>query len=118
MLCPYQWNSTSSFKPRVSFVVSCCPSHNFFLIHFHCIYHLPHHRILELLPQLVSWDHLVGKNFPSLFLWGSLSLSLRCVSYMQQNSGSCLCIQPVSLCHLFGNWVHWSMIIASIYFCF
>ena len=65
----------------------------------------------------VSWDHLLRNLFSNLLLWGSvclchwgafpvcsrmykecLSLSLRCLSCMQQNAGSCLRIQSVSLC--------------------
>ena len=57
------------------------------------------YSILEWLLQLVSSDHLLGKLFFSLSLWGScLSFSLSWVSCKQQNVGSCLCSQYVSLC--------------------
>ena len=34
----------------------------------------PFSSILEWLPQLVSWDHLLGKLFSNLLLWGSVCL--------------------------------------------
>jgi hypothetical protein len=41
--------------------------------------------------------------FHPLTLRGCPSLTLRCVFCMQQNSGSCLRIQSVSLCHFIGE---------------
>ena len=54
--------------------------------------------ILEWLLQLVSWDHLLGKLFSSLLLLGSVCIFLGLVSCMQQNVGSGLHSQYVSLC--------------------
>ena len=51
---------------------------------------------------LVFLDHLLGR----LFFFHSdivMSLLLRCVSCMQQNAGSCLHIQSVSLCLFIGE---------------
>ena len=62
------------------------------------------YSILEWLLQLVSWNHLLGKLFSNLFLWGSVCLlSLKWVSCMQQNAKSSLPIQSFSLCLLLGK---------------
>ena len=51
--------------------------------------------------QLFSWD--LVKIFPPCTLRSCLSLSLRCVYQMEQNAGSCLIIQSVSLCIFIGE---------------
>ena len=51
-----------------------------------------------ILEWFVPWDHLLGKFFQPFTLRKCLTFTLRYISCMQQNAGSCLCTHSISLC--------------------
>jgi len=78
------------------------------------------YSVLEWLLHLASSDHLLGKLFSSLLLWGSVCLCLWGVFPVGSKILGPYCLFSLLISvFLFGNWVHWCWeILRNSDFCF